>query len=457
MIKIRTQWIAALLVAAGLVLIAIWFYRPIQVSVDGQTVTIRSTALTTGGVLRSAGVLIHPSDSIRPDLTSWLIGANRVDIHRAQSVQVLSGSKQASLITPQKVIGNLLSLAGFKLYPGDAVLLNGQPVDPQQALPSGSAALIQYRPAVPVTLQAGGQQRTLFSSAATLGQALWENGVRLAAADRLFPPATTPLDQPLTAQVKRARDLTITSAGKQFHLMSTADRVGQALGEAGLALQGLDYTQPAEDQPIPANGLIRLINVYETVLLQQKQLPFKTSTQPDPNTELDQTRVITPGIPGIQVTRVRVLNEDGKEVSRQSEAEWIARQPQNQVLGYGTNVVIHTEVVEGVTLHYYRKITVYATSYTDCDAGHCNGGTASGAKVTRGVVAVIPSWYSYLQGAQVYIPGYGQATIEDVGGGIPGTNWIDLGYSVGEYQSWHSNVTLYFLAPAPANVPWRLP
>jgi 3D (Asp-Asp-Asp) domain-containing protein len=65
-------------------------------------------------------------------------------------------------------------------------------------------------------------------------------------------------------------------------------------------------------------------------------------------------------------------------------------------------------------------------------------------------------WYRYMVGSQVYIPGYGIATIADTGGGIPGRYWIDLGYEDHDYQSWHDWVTVYFLAPVPANPMWVL-
>jgi 3D (Asp-Asp-Asp) domain-containing protein len=58
---------------------------------------------------------------------------------------------------------------------------------------------------------------------------------------------------------------------------------------------------------------------------------------------------------------------------------------------------------------------------------------------------------------RVYVQGYGHATIGDSGGGIPGTYWIDLGYSDEDYVGWHSWTTLYFLPPIPAWYPVVLP
>ena len=69
-----------------------------------------------------------------------------------------------------------------------------------------------------------------------------------------------------------------------------------------------------------------------------------------------------------------------------------------------------------------------------------------------------------MAGMQIYVPGYGRATIGDTGGGpiiettfgVPRTKWIDLGYNdnaVGGLTGW---VTVYFLAPAPAVIPYFL-
>ena len=48
-------------------------------------------------------------------------------------------------------------------------------------------------------------------------------------------------------------------------------------------------------------------------------------------------------------------------------------------------------------------------------------------------------------------------TVADTGGGIPGKYWIDLGYGEEDFVNWHETVTVYFLNPAPANVPEVLP
>ena len=103
---------------------------------------------------------------------------------------------------------------------------------------------------------------------------------------------------------------------------------------------------------------------------------------------------------------------------------------------------------------------MYATSYSPCQTGipGCqHWAPPAASQLHKGIVAVTLAWYRLMDGQRVYIPGYGFAVIADVGGGIPGTYWIDLGFSEEDYQAWHQTVTIYFLTPAPASAPAVLP
>ena len=101
---------------------------------------------------------------------------------------------------------------------------------------------------------------------------------------------------------------------------------------------------------------------------------------------------------------------------------------------------------------------VYATSYSPCRSGtsSCISGTASGAKVSKGIIAVTSAWYRRMGGQSVYVPDYGKAVIGDVGGGIPGRYWIDLGYEDDNFEAWSKDTTLYFLTPIPSDMVWIL-
>jgi 3D (Asp-Asp-Asp) domain-containing protein len=181
--------------------------------------------------------------------------------------------------------------------------------------------------------------------------------------------------------------------------------------------------------------------------------------EPAPDVELDTREVLQEGEPGLSARRVRIRYEDGEEVARVLESEWLAKEPVARVVGYGTKIVVRTLDTPDGPIEYWRAITMYATSYSPCRIykDRCDDYTALGATLQKGVVAMTNYWCRFTCGDRVYVPGYGVGTVLDTGGGVPGRYWIDLGYSEKDYVSWHQNVTVYFLAPVPANILWVLP
>jgi len=260
-----------------------------------------------------------------------------------------------------------------------------------------------------------------------------------------------------------SQELTVsTSAGSRV-IRSSARTVGAALAGAGIPLVGLDYSLPAESEVLPADGQVRVVRVSEAVQLIQKSIPFETETISSPDIELGTQEISQPGEEGLAIARTRIRYEDDQEVSRVTEDETVVRLPQTRIVKTGTNIVINTATVDDVTLEYWRAFEMYATIYSPCNSGTggCSFGTASGQRAGRGVVAVDPSMYSFLQGQRVYIPGYGYGVIGDIGGGyliedligVSRYRWIDLGFNdnnIVDMSGWH---TVYFLAPAPASIP----
>ncbi len=381
----------------------------------------------------------------------------------AARVTILSDGKTYSLTTSERIPSKLLSQEKLTLGQNDRLLYLGSSTPLDAALPDAPNLFLEVRRAVTLTLVKPDGTQTLETSALTVGQALSEAGLTLYAADRLDPPAGTPIDGPLTVTYTPSRPLTVGVNGGTVEIRSAAGTVGQALAEAGVPLEGLDTSQPPESVALPADGKIRVVHVVESVVLTQKSIPFNTRTELSAALELDQQALLQGGQPGLAVTRTRVRSEDGVEVSRQTEGETVVRPAEDRVLGYGTKLVPRTITVDGQTITYWRALRLYATSYSPCRSagvpGKCYTGTSSGLPVKRGVVAMIYSWYLLFGGQSLYIPGYGYATVGDVGGGYPKGNhyWIDLGWTDEEYQPMEGWMTVYFLLPAQANPGYILP
>ena len=370
------------------------------------------------------------------------------------TVIILDKAKVITLQTNERDLSALLSQAGIVLHPNDRVLLNGIPVSIDQPITTYPITL-QVRRAVPIIIDTPEGEKQMPSSAWTVGEALQEASIWLRAGDRITPSLNSPISNPsITIYQLPSHALSITTNGRTITTSSSAQTVGEALAEAGIPLIGLDYSVPAEDELLPADGQIRVVRVTESLQLAQKPIPFESELQASADVPLDQTQIMQPGEPGLTVQRIRIRYEDAEEISRVTEDETLVRPPKTRILAYGTKVEVKTATVDGVQIEYWRAVQMYATSYSPCRSGtdECHSGTSSGKSLQKGMVGLRQSWYLAMQGQRLYIPGYGFATVEDVCGGCVGRPWIDLGYSDKNFEPWHSWVTVYFLTPVPANV-----
>jgi resuscitation-promoting factor RpfB len=375
-------------------------------------------------------------------------------------VTILDKDEIFTLQTNERVPSALLEQAGVPLNSNDRVLLNGLPIANDQPITNPSTGsgqrspiTLQIRRAVPITIITSDGEQQIQSSAFTVGETLQETSVWLRAGDRIEPPLQSPVsNSPIS--ISPTRDLTITSNGTTAQIHSSAQMVGEALAEAGIPLIGLDYSLPTENEPLPVDGNIRVVRVTESLQLAQKPIPFESELQASADVPLDQTQILQPGEPGLTVQRIRIRYEDGAEISRVTEDETVVRPPKTRILAYGTKIEVKTAVVDGVNIEYWRAVQMYATSYSPCRSGadRCYSGTSSGKSLRKGMVGLRYDLYLSMQGQQLYIPGYGFASVEDVCGGCTGRPWIDLGYSDHDFEAWHSWVTVYFLTPVPANV-----
>jgi uncharacterized protein YabE (DUF348 family) len=382
-----------------------------------------------------------------------------------RSITIIDGETILAVKSSERM--PLVILTNASIVPGadDRVFVNGIPYQLDQPITMDGALQLQLRRAVTLTLVAPQGRREIQTSALTVGEALSEAGAFLGANDEVNPPLDSPITDSMTVTYLPARDLVVTTGGDVINIRSAAGTVGEALAEAGIPLMGLDTSRPLENEALPADGQIQITRVVESISVELEPIPFPTDTIDAPDIPFGQDEIIQPGVEGVTMIRTRIRFENGKEVSRKVEDETVLSEPQTRILASGSKIVLAP--LGGNSPHeYWHTTEMYASWYSPCNSGTggCSYGTASGARAGYGIVAVDYSIYSYLAGMRVYIPGYGVATIGDTGGGpiietafgVPRTKWIDLGYddnNIGGLSGW---VTVYFLAPAPAEIPYFL-
>jgi len=452
----RVRLIAAVVVLAGLVLVSFLTRKTVIIALEGRPIELTTHAFKVSGALRDAGIEVGEKDFVYPPVDTKLTDGQAIVVRLASRVIINTYEGVSQIETAERIPANWLLEVGIQLNPADKVFISGRVHPPDQEVGYAPVYTVEVRPASEVTLWQGTESMVIHSAAPTLGQALWEGGITIHAADRLQPLPETPFDSPMTATLLRARPVEISVDGQVLIALAGADTVGEALAEVGISLQGLDYSHPSEEQPIPLDGKIRVVRVTEEVVLEQEMIPFWTEYQLVEDLEIDQVRVVQFGEYGLQVKRVRIRYEDRVEVDRTVDDEWRAREPKPRIEGYGTKIVWRTVNTPDGPIEYWRVLNLFATSYSPCRSdtpdGSCAYSTAGKLPVQKGVAAVRYKWWFYMNDSHwVYVPGYGSAVISDVGGGAPPGNfyWIDLGYSDDDYVPWAQWVTVYFTRPFP--------
>ncbi len=462
----RLALLSVVLMAAGAALCVWQFLRmEVVIAVDGLPPNRQIVwAGSVEGALAAAGWELADTDRVVPGRDSWVYPGAVIRVSRTMAVRVYIPGAVLAIDTAERVPANILAELGLAVYAGDVVLVNGVPADASRPMPDAPATALELRPALAFELNVNGEAGQFFGAGPVVAAALAQNRISLKQADSVLPPLGDVLEENASLLLTSGQPVSIAVDGMTLETVVAGASVGEALAAAGVALQGLDYSRPAADAPLPADRQIQVVRVREEVRLEQNLLPFATELQPLPEVDIDTLQIIQAGEFGLEAERVRIRYEDGEEVSREVEDSWVARDAVPRIQGYGTKITIRTLNTPDGTIEYWRAVDVYATSYAPANAGTPvtapnYGITYSGAPLRKGHIAVIRSWYPSLAGGSYYVPGYGFGTVADIGGGIRGRYWIDLGYPDEEYVPWHQTVTLYFLTPVPpeSSILWILP
>ncbi len=427
----------------------------VMVVVAGEAFPIQTRAQTVGMLLQEHGIAVGNADSVSPPLEAGIAPNMVIQIERARAVTLLIDGEMRVLQTPLTDPITILAEQNIEFSPEDRIILDGTVVTSDQIanwpVPVSSIAL---RRAVTIEFTDEGVSRSIETTAATVGEALFEAGVTVYMADTVVPALDTPLDNGLRVTIARARPVTIVADGARTQTRLQGETVGDVLAAAGVALLGADYAVPGEDQPLVNGMVVRVIRVQETEVIEETELPFETVYQADAALELDQQQTVQTGQVGLERRIIRVRSENGIEVSREVAETIIAREVVNHVISYGTNVVIRTLDTPQGSRQYWRVLRMYATSYHPAALGG-DDVTATGQRLTTGIIASNPRVIPY--GTEVYVEGYGVGLMADTGGPRRFPLWIDLGYSDADFRSWSRYVNVYILTPVPPTIDYIVP
>jgi len=461
-----------------------WTTVPIMLVVDGEAIPFRTHQATVDAFLQEIGLQVELLDVVIPPRDAPLTGGETVTIRRARPFVVEADGRVLRLHSHAKRADILLYEAGIDLDPHDGILIDGNPVPtnapvlPQpneptdeshlttsgqssKRIPSRSASLrVSVRRAIPLHIQDDTLAGKIYTTAPTVGEALLEQGIVLYLGDQVRPNLGTRLSAGLHVYIRRSMPVEILVDNRRIRTRTQASTVGELLTQVGVALLGKDLVSPSDATPIEEDITVKITRIREEIVEEEELIPVETTMQADPDLEIDQQRVQQAGEEGLTKRRFRVYYEDGQEIARVLEDEWLDREPQAKIINYGTKIVIRQLETPDGPIEYWRRVRVLATSYTAAESQEPDdpyyGLTYLGWKMRAGIIAVDPRVISLR--TEMYVHGYGQGIAADTGGAIKGRR-IDLGYEDDELVLWYNWVDAYLLTPPPPpdQIRWVLP
>lgn len=452
----------------------------VPVTVDGVTYLAHTHRAQVRNLLMDLGLTLRPQDQIHPGPTAALGQIPEVSVILARPVRFQADGQDRLRYVAGERVDQVVANADISLDAYDQVILNGQPVSRLDLLPvppPPSAAyafaypwnaphqnppVIQVKRAIPILVDDGGLPFTIQTTAPTVGEALREADMILYLGDHIQPSLGSPISTGLRVLIQRSNPLHLFADGREMKTRVQGRTVGDALSEMGIGVAGLDQVQPGLGQLLYDNIEIRVTRVQEDVEVEEDIVPFDTVFVPDSGILIDNQEVQDAGAEGITRSRFRVRYEDGAEVAREFEDRWVAQTPAQRKIAFGQRITPRTVTgPDGQELTYWRRIRMFATSYSAATAGVSPdkpwyGLTRTGERMRFGVIAVDPRIVPL--GSELFVPGYGRGQALDTGNAIRARS-IDLGYDDNNLRLWRQWVDVYLLWPPPPSyqITWVLP
>jgi uncharacterized protein YabE (DUF348 family) len=458
-----------LVLALTLIALALmgWGYfrtlRPVTLQIDQETRVILTNQTIVDGVLNDAALSLFPEDIVFPALDAPIPANQPIAIRRARPLEIQVDGETRLHRTQSQTVIDALRQAGITLRLNDRVLIGERAIDPNMIMTQSSQEVLPLtvQRAVPLHVDDNGARTTLYTTAPTFGEALRQAGLVVYLGDFVTPDLGAPTLAGGQVNIQRSRAATIIADGKTIRTRTLGNNVAELLLQEGIELKDKDYSIPAATDPVRDGISVRVMRVREEFMTESEYIPYETVWQPDPTMDIDKRATKQAGVEGLKKRTIRITYENGREIKRSIDREWIDAAPVTQIINYGTKITKRELTLpDGSTITYWRKIRVLATSYTAATSGKARshpeyGITATGMRATVGVVAVDPRVINLR--TRLYVPGYGLSIAGDTGGKIKGKR-IDLGYDEWNLVLWYKWVDVYLIDPPPADqIHWIIP
>ncbi len=227
-------------------------------------------------------------------------------------------------------VAGALAAAGLAADPHDRV----EPA-PGTDLSDGDQIIVNR--ARMLTLVEGGHPRRLWTTAASVEEALQGMGVAVAPIQMSAAPnAVIPLGG-MALELRVPRTVTLADGtAAPAPITTTAGTVGALLDERGVRLGPDDVAVPSSDTPLTEGMDVRIVRNGVGEVVEVRKTPPPEQVVEDPELPRGEKEIVDPGASGEQTAIMRVFVQDGQEVRREQVRAGANTPPSPRVVKVGT-------------------------------------------------------------------------------------------------------------------------
>ncbi|WP_281177619.1 resuscitation-promoting factor [Kribbia dieselivorans] len=246
---------------------------------------------------------------------------------KAVSVQVDGQSSTAHAFGG--TVADILTKQGVEVGQHDVVVPS---LDTQVA--DGDTIVVKTARKLSITQD--GTQKTYWTTAASLGEALTDLGIRSSGAELSASRSQSLGRNGLSLTMTTPKKVTITAGDHKRVVHTTEGTVKAALRDAKVKVDGNDIVKPGLNAKVRAGMGVNIVRVTTRTQTTASAVPFSTRQENTGNLYTGTSKVTRAGRAGTKATTVRLTLHDGKVVGSTVIGTKITKQPVTQVVANGT-------------------------------------------------------------------------------------------------------------------------
>lgn len=231
-------------------------------------------------------------------------------------------------------------------------LLGPTPVAQSSAIVAGRVATaprgVLGVQSAPVTVSVDGLAATIFTSSATVADALRGLGLAASSGDRLSSPVEAAVVPGQRLALDRGLPVTLVDGGHAVAARSVRGTVAELLAAADIALGPLDEVDRPLGTSLYPGDVVRITRIAEQQLTVQEDIPFAVRLEPDANLDRLRQAVVTAGQPGRVENTYLVRIVDGRETARTLLSSQQLSVPVTEIRRVGTRIPPGSSEIEAI-------------------------------------------------------------------------------------------------------------